>query len=115
MDVDFLAGGAMLERGAVPIPALPSVPALLRAACGANAEPILGDYALLRRAEASVRWIAGRAVEAIEANQLDVVAELTEPGRSAEAFGSALQQALQRLRKAYQRVVSVGSISALGS
>ncbi|MBW2270412.1 MAG: hypothetical protein JRH16_17745 [Deltaproteobacteria bacterium] len=113
MDIDFLAGGAMLERGEVPMPALPSVPALLRAACGADADGLLEAYALLRRAEASVRWLAGRAVEAIEADQLDATAELTEPGLSGEVFATQLRDARTQIRASYDRVISAASIAAV--
>jgi hypothetical protein len=104
----------MLERGSVAMPALPSVPALLRAACGAAAEPLVVAYTLLRRAEASARWLAGRAVEAIDADGLGPVAELCEPGLGARDFRSRLEAARRDVRAAYDRVIAAGSVAALG-
>ena len=64
MDVDFLAGGALLERPPAAYPEIPSGPAMLRAAHpGAASEALLADYTLLRRVEAAARWAAGRAVD----------------------------------------------------
>jgi glutamate-ammonia-ligase adenylyltransferase len=114
LDVDFLAGGAMLERGSVAMPALPSVPALLRAACGAAAEPLIAAYSWLRRAEASARWAAGRAVEAIASDGFGPVAELCEPGLGADDFRSRLEAARRDVRAAYDRVIAAGSVGALG-
>ena len=113
MDVDFLAGGALLERNEAPMPALPSVPAMLRAACGADAEPVLADYFFLRRAEACARWNAGRGIEAVTAEALPLVAELVEPGLSAEGLAEALAAARERVRAAYARVVAADGIDAL--
>lgn len=113
LDVDFLAGGALLEHDAAALPALPSVPAMFRAACGAAAEPVLADYFFLRRVEACARWAAGRGVEAVAAEALPLVAELVEPGWPGEALGEALTAARERVRDAYSRVVAANSIDAL--
>jgi glutamate-ammonia-ligase adenylyltransferase len=114
MDVDFLAGGGVLERAPRRLPALPSVPSLLRAALpGARADALLSDYAFLRRVEAAARWYAGRAVEAVAPGALPAVAELCEPGLSAAALRAQLLAAFARVRGAWERVTRAGSIEAL--
>jgi len=116
MDVDFLAGGGLLERAPERLPALPSVPALLSAVShGPATDALLEDYALLRRVEATARWMAGRAVEAVDASgdALDVVAELCQPAWRGELLRDRLDGARRRIRAAYRRVVDSGSIAAL--
>jgi len=115
MDVDFLAGGGLLECGARAFPDLPSVGALL-AAVGVEAASaaLLADYQFLRRVEACVRWAAGRAVERLPA-ELGVVAELVEPGGGPEELRERLAEARGRIRAGYERVVARGSIAALGA
>jgi glutamate-ammonia-ligase adenylyltransferase len=113
MDVDFLAGGGLIERGAKHFPELPSVRAMWAAALGAQAQPaVLGDYQTLRRVEACARWVAGRAVEQLPA-ELAITAELVEPGSSAEALRERVAGARRRIRAAYDRVVTQGTIAAL--
>jgi glutamate-ammonia-ligase adenylyltransferase len=115
MDVDFLAGGALLER-AVALPALPDVPALLRAAVrGPRVEAVLAGYELLRRVEASARWTAGRPVERLATDPagLALVAELTEPGLSGDALLEQIDAVRARLRGAWADVISAGTIAAL--
>ena len=90
MDVDFLAGGGLLERGARDFPAFPSVAAML--ACTLPEErtrALLADYGALRVVEARARWVAGRAVEEIPAagEGLVAIAELVRA--RARAGGAA--------------------------
>ncbi len=116
MDVDFLAGGGLLETQPAKLPERPSVPDMLQAAAsGPGVETLLEDYALLRRVEAAARWSAGRPVESLPAagEDLAVVAELTEPGGSGEALLARLASARERVRAAYDAVVAAGSIAAL--
>jgi glutamate-ammonia-ligase adenylyltransferase len=113
MDVDFVAGGALLERGADPFPELPSVSAMLAAAgCGAAATGLLADYHWLRRVEACARWVAGRPIERLP-GELAEVAELVEPGSPPEVLRERIAAARGRIRAAYERVVARGSIAAL--
>jgi hypothetical protein len=115
MDVDFLAGGGLLERGAPRFPELPSVRAMWSAALGASVQPaLLGDYQLLRRVEACARWVAGRAVEQLPAD-LAAAAELVEPGLTGDALRERVAAARLRIRAAYDRVVAQGTIGALES
>jgi glutamate-ammonia-ligase adenylyltransferase len=116
MDVDFLAAGSLIERGAARMPELPSVPALLRAgARGPRVEALLADFALLRRVEAAARWLAGRGVEGISlaGETLDCVAELTDPGSDGKQLGARVAAARGRIRSAWSRVVEAGTIAAL--
>ena len=115
MDVDFLAGGGLLERGADPYPDPPRVGALFEAALGtAPPQTLLDDYTLLRRVEARARWVAGRAVEELP-DEVAAVAELVEPGLAPEDLRERLEAARSRIRAAYQRVLAAGSIEALGT
>lgn len=116
MDVDFLAGGGLLERGSEAFPESPSVPALLRAAVrGAPAEALLADYDVLRRVEARVRWCDGRASESLttEPGALAMLAELLEPGLAPQTLLSELRARMRRNRGAWSAVVAAGSIAAL--
>jgi glutamate-ammonia-ligase adenylyltransferase len=113
MDVDFLAGGGLLERGAPRFPELPSVRAMWSAAVGGPAS-VLRDYQTLRRVEACARWVAGRAVEQLPGD-LATVAELVEPGRDADALRERVATARMRIRAAYDRVVAQGTIEALSA
>ena len=113
MDVDFLAGGGILERGAQPYPDPPSVERMLAASLGgAPPEELLADYQLLRRVEARGRWAAGRGLEALP-DDLETIAELVEPGLEPAALETRLRQARQRIRGAYDRVIAAESIAAL--
>jgi glutamate-ammonia-ligase adenylyltransferase len=113
MDVDFVAGGGLLERGTRAFPELPSVRAMLTAAGAADAaDALLADYQLLRRVEACARWAAGRSVERLP-DELAVVAELFQPGSGPEAVRDEVAAARRRIRAAYDRVVESGSIAAL--
>jgi hypothetical protein len=116
MDVDFLAGGGLIERGTDAYPALPSVRAMLRACVeGDRVDALLRDYRLLRIVEARARWIAGRAVEVLEANgdALPLIAELVEPGLTAAALLERIRQARRRTRADFDEVVLANSIAAL--
>jgi glutamate-ammonia-ligase adenylyltransferase len=116
MDVDFLAGGGLLERGAGDFPAFPSVAAML--ACTlpeARTRSLLADYGVLRVVEARARWVAGRPVEEIPTagETLAAIAELSEPGLAPGELLDWIRSARGRIRSAYQAVVAAGSISAL--
>ena len=116
MDVDFLAGGGLIERGTDSYPALPSVRAMLRACvAGSRVDALLQDYRLLRIVEARARWIAGRAVEALEADgdELPLIAELVEPGLGAADLLERIQVARHRTRAVFDEVVEADSITAL--
>jgi len=117
MDVDFLAGGAVLERRARSLPELPSIAALLHAAArGERIEAVVRDYHALRVIEARARWCAGRAVETLRTDDpvaLDVVAELVEPGLVGGALVERLAELRGRLRAAYDAVMEAGTIAAL--
>ncbi len=117
MDVEFLASGAMLERGLqITGSALPSVPAMLRAASpGAPTEGLLGDYALLREIEACARWQAGRAVETlpIQGETAELVADLVRPGECAGELGARVAAARARIASAFERVCTSGTVDAL--
>ncbi len=116
MDVDFLAGGGLLERRSEPLPELLSVPAMLRAAVrGRRVEALLAEYTLLRRVEANARWMTGRAVEAqaTHPDALAAAAELAGPGTTDAQLRKRLTLARERIREAYDRVMAAGSIAAL--
>ena len=115
MDVDDLAGGGLLERGAESFPQVPSVPAMLRAcARGPVVDTLIQDYETLRHVEANMRWVAGRGVETLGDDATTaVVAELVEPGLAADALSLRIAEARGRIRTAYEAVVKAGSLSAL--
>jgi len=116
MDVDFLAGGGLLERGAREFPPLPSVAAML--ACTLPEERTRGlraDYAALRVLESRARWVAGRAVEEVpaEPEALAAVAELIQPGLASAELLERIRAVRGRIRAAHQAVVAAGTIAAL--
>jgi glutamate-ammonia-ligase adenylyltransferase len=114
MDVDFLAGGGLLERGAQALPALPSVPALLRAcAAGPRVDALLADYRTLRVVEARGRWLAGRAIDSLDPAAAAQLAELVEPGLGPDALLERVDAARKRIRSAFDAVVKAGSLDAL--
>jgi glutamate-ammonia-ligase adenylyltransferase len=116
MDVDFLAGGAVLERGVRAFPTLPSVTAMLRAVVqGQRVDQLLADYHLLRVTEARARWVAGRAVEDLRTadGELAVIAELVEPGLASEELLARIDAARRRNREGYAAVIAARSIDAL--
>lgn len=116
MDVDFLAGGGLLERGPDRFPRLPSVPAMLRAcASGPAVDALLRDYAFLRIVEARARWVAGRGVETLRPQDAatSVTAELVEPGLGADALAARTRETCARIRAHYESVIRAGSLSGL--
>jgi glutamate-ammonia-ligase adenylyltransferase len=117
MDVEFLAEGAVLEKGAARAgAAVPSIPALLRACAGSRAESLIRHYQVLRRAESRMRWCAGRAVESLERDDVRLAdaAELVEPGLSAAGLASRIDASRAAIREAFDAVVRADSIEALG-
>ncbi len=116
MDVDFLAGGALLEGRPVSPPALPSVAAMLRTAVrGPRVDDLLRDHRFLRVIEARARWVAGRSVEKLDAegDGLAAVAELVEPGLAPTALLDRIAATRSRVRAAYHAVVEAHTIAAL--
>jgi glutamate-ammonia-ligase adenylyltransferase len=118
MQVDFLAAGGMLERGLqLPDAQPPSVPAMLRAAApGPRTEALLQDYALLRRVEASARWVSDRAVEELRLSgeSAPLSCELVEAGSTPASLRPQLVAARGRVHQAWDAVLEAGSIGALG-
>jgi glutamate-ammonia-ligase adenylyltransferase len=118
MDIDFLAGGGLLERGTRRFPAFPSVAAMLACTLAeARTRRLRADYAALRVIEARARWVAGRAVEELpaEGEALARVAELVEAGVDAGALLARVRAVRERTRAAYRAVVEAGTIEALPS
>lgn len=117
MEVEFLATGGLLEVGKLAgVGPLPEIPAMLRAAAeGPGADALLAHYAWLRRVEARTRWLAGRAVETLDASAetLPSVAELVEPGLSAAGLQERLAEAQKGVRSAWERVSRAETIAAL--
>jgi len=117
MDVEFLAAGALLERGLqLGGDALPAVPAMLRtAAAGPRIEALLRDYAFLRRVEASARWLAGRAVETLATGSESwaQLADLVAPGQPIARLAPALAAARERIATRFDAVCAKETIDAL--
>lgn len=117
MDVEFLAGGALLETGRLPGPGvLPSIRAMLGAAApGSVADALLAHYDFLRLLAARTRWLAGRGVEGVpsQAEALAPLAELLEPGLRPAPLLARLEAARGAVRAAWERVVEAGSVEAL--
>jgi glutamine synthetase adenylyltransferase len=114
MDIEFLAAGALLERG--PVLGLPSVPRLLRAQVrGPRMERLLERYAFLRRVESRSRWLAGRATEALATHgeSAEQIADLVAPGQSAADLVRELELACEDVRAAYRAVIDAATIRAL--
>jgi glutamate-ammonia-ligase adenylyltransferase len=116
MDVDFLAGGGLLEQGTRAFPAFPSVAAML--ACvlpEPRTQTLRADYGALRVLESRARWVTGRAVEELpaEAEALGAIAELIEPGLAPAELLERTRALRRRIRAAYQAVVSAGTIAAI--
>jgi glutamate-ammonia-ligase adenylyltransferase len=117
IDVDFLAAGGQLERGAErEAPTVPSVPAMLAGAvAGPVVQGILEAYRFLRVVEARARWVAGRAVDLLptETESLAVVAELVEPGLDPVELLERTHAARGEVREALEQVLAAGTITAL--
>jgi glutamate-ammonia-ligase adenylyltransferase len=117
MDVDFLAGGALLERGTGPVPLLASTEALLReVVSGERIDLLLDDHRTLRHIEARTRLWCGRAVESLDSDRTtrSCVAELLEPGLDADALVERLESTRTRIRAAWNQVLAAGEIGAIG-
>jgi len=119
MDADFVAGGAVLERGAGAQPESPSVPAMLARAASPSpvVEQLLDDYASLRRLEARCRWLRSRATEQLDTDDesLALSADLFEPGLAAAALLERVAGIRQRVRGAWDAVIAAESIEALAT
>ncbi len=117
MDVEFLAAGALLERGIqIAGRQLPAIPVMLRAsASGPRLDAVLADYALLRRVESCARWLAGRAIETLpsQGEAADLVADLDHPGQAAGELAANVSAARTRIAAAFDRVSDKGSVDAL--
>ncbi|MEN8181578.1 MAG: hypothetical protein ABFS46_03475 [Myxococcota bacterium] len=117
MDVEFLATGAMLERG----PSLsrvidPSVPGMLRACVeGPQVEALLERYALLRRLEARVRWVSDRAVEDLDpgSDAFELAAALLDPDATPSRVLERIAEARHGIAASAECVARIGSILAL--
>lgn len=119
MDVEFLAAGALLERGLqVTGVDLPAVPAMLRkASAGERLEVLLADYAFLRKVEACARWQAGRAVESLplQGETAELVADLVSPGESARELGARVSATRARIAATFDLVCEKRSMDAISS
>jgi glutamine synthetase adenylyltransferase len=115
MDLDFLAGGALFERGASALPALPSTSAMLSATVrGPALEALLGDYHTLRVVEARNRWVHARASEGLPTSgeALSVIAELVESGSGGAQLLARVGEVRRHVRETFDRVIAAGAISA---
>ncbi len=116
MDVDFLAAGGMLELRPDRFPLLPSVPGMLNTiAQNSKVTQLLDDYALLRLVESRARLIAGRSVDdaRTDGDQLALLGELVDPKIEPSALLEEICKAQERIRTAFESVVSHDAISAL--
>ena len=100
--------------GAEETPAIPVM--LRRTTSGPRLESLLEDYRLLRRTEAQTRWVAGRAIDALDVGRPEaaVVAELMEPGLTTAGLEQQVREAQCRVRAAYDGVLTAGTIDVLG-
>jgi glutamate-ammonia-ligase adenylyltransferase len=118
MDVEFLACGALLERGTPRAPFPPSIPAMLRvAASGTATEGLLEHYGFLRELEARVRWVSDRAETSLDpgAEAFEVVAALMAPHDPPERLLERLETARREIAEDVERVLASNSIAALGA
>jgi glutamate-ammonia-ligase adenylyltransferase len=116
MDIDFLAGGGLIERGAAALPELPSTPAMLAASCSSQGlETLLEGYRTLRVVEARNRWVQSRAAESLATTgeALPVIAELVETGTTGPELLTHLAALRRRIRTSYERVIDQGTIAAV--
>lgn len=119
MDVEFLAAGGLLERGLWPASdEPPSVAWMLHGtARGPKLERLMEGYHFLRRVEARNRWMTGRGDESLQLNteNIDVLAELVEPGLSPAQLTTRIEDVRSTIRTGYAAVVAAGTIDALCS
>jgi hypothetical protein len=117
MDVDFLAAGGRLERGADrPAPPLPGNAALLGSVVrGPRVDALVAAYDFLRRLEARNRWVMGRAVEILEprGDHAAALQALLSPGEPFDALLAGIAERRARVRAAFRDVVQAGTIGAL--
>lgn len=115
MDVDFLAAGAALEKApGRAAPVLPGNAALLRGAVpGAGTEHLVEAYTLLRRVEARVRWVLGRAAEVIDpaADRFEALLALLSQDES--GLRRSVEEARRTVRSGFRAVVEAGTCDAL--
>jgi len=117
MDVDFLAAGALLERGdkARP-PGIPSNPALLHSVvAGSSLERLLEAYSELRQIEAVSRWASGRAIEVFDpkSEAFALSAELADCPGGVAGLAARIEASRTTIRNAFGSVLARGSIAAL--
>ncbi|HKE13160.1 MAG TPA: hypothetical protein VKE73_16460 [Myxococcota bacterium] len=119
MDVDFLAAGAPLERGAAArLPEIPSNPALLCSTIPApSLEGLLGAYRELRRIEAIARWVSGRAIEVFDpkSEAFALCAELADSSDGVDGLRARIEASRATIRAAFHAVLKRGSIDALSA
>jgi glutamate-ammonia-ligase adenylyltransferase len=116
MDLDFLAGGGLFERGAAVLPELPSTPAMLTASCKSKGlEALLDAYRTLRLVEARNRWVQSRAAESLATTNdaLPVIAELVETGTTGAELLTRVADVRRLIRSSYERVIEQGTIEAI--
>ena len=116
MDVDFLAAGGVLELRPDRFPLVPSVPAMLNSvAQGSKTAQLLEDYALLRLVESRARWIAGRSIEEARTtgSELALLGQLVDPDVEPSTLLEEISAAQERIRAAFESVVTRDAISAL--
>jgi glutamine synthetase adenylyltransferase len=82
---------------------------------GERVEALLSDYLTLRVVEARTRWLSAHSIEglATDSESLGVVAELVEPGLAATALLERIESLQERVRAAYDAVISTGTIRAI--
>jgi len=117
MDVDFLAGGAVLERGAEAQPVFPSVPEMLRntAAAGPRRDAAITDYGMLRELEARCRWLRSHAIESLDTEEepLACAAELFEPGLGGPELLQRIEGIRERIQGSFDSVAKAETIAVL--
>ena len=83
---------------------------------GERIDQLIDDHRTLRLVEARTRLWFGRAVESLDSDRTtrSCVAELLEPGLDAEALAERLKSTQNRIRDAWNEVLAVGGIGAIG-
>jgi glutamate-ammonia-ligase adenylyltransferase len=115
MDLDFLAGGGVFERGATALPPLPSTAAMLDATVASpGLERLLDDYRTLRIVEARNRWVHARAAEGLPTagEALPVIAELVASGSTGPDLLARVAEVRRHVRESFDRVIARGTIAA---